>query len=55
MIGHAVQNGRKKVIFGRRNIIQTRTDKYKDGCRSVDRISCSLVTSVSRQMQSDGY
>ena len=26
-----------------------------DGCRSVDRINCSLVTPVSRQMQSDGY
>ena len=26
-----------------------------DGCHSVDRINCSLVTPVSRQMQSDGY
>ena len=28
---------------------------YIDGCRSVDRINCSLVTLVNRQRQSDGY
>ena len=25
-----------------------------DGCRSIDRVNCSLVTPVSRQIQSDG-
>ena len=28
---------------------------YTDGCRSVDRINCGLVTPVSRQRQSDGF
>ena len=28
---------------------------YIDGCRSVDRIICSLVTPVNRQRQSDSY
>ena len=46
----ATSRGRSFIILGLLHILI-----YIDGCRSVDRIDCSLVTPVNRQRQSDGY
>ena len=54
-IGVLTRGSSSRLIPKLCNLSQVKVESYIDGCRSVDRINCSLVTPVSWQTQSDGY
>ena len=41
--------------MGSMYVLSYEVRSYIDGCRSVDRMNCSLVTPVNKQRQSDSY